>query len=150
MFLAVASGVTTDISLVAAVNDYVGLIATCPIGSKVKAMYIEYSYNGNSTISNGRMDFFVCKNPNFGIGTFPVPGATGGNNKRKFIFLERKGLNPFSTGGFGANSQLARGAGWIMIPKRYQNIAEGDSIFMRVNSSIAYNFCLKVIYKWFA
>jgi len=150
VFLAVAAAVTTDFVVASSVNDYTGAIGTCPIGAKIKAIFIDYSYNSNSSISNGRMDFYLCKNPNIGLANFPIPGATGGNAKRKFIFLERKGLNPVATAGFGANSQLARGAGWIRIPKRFQNMAEGDSMTIRIGSSIDYNFCIKTIYKWFA
>jgi len=39
---------------------------------------------------------------------------------------------------------------FLKIPRRFQNMAEGDELVMRIQSSTDYNFCLKIIYKWFA
>ncbi len=152
VFLGVTGAVITDVTLALAVNDYGGTVGTMPIGSKVKAMFIEWSYNNASTLE-GRMDLYVAKQPaSVGIGTFPIPGATGGQVNRKYIFLERKGLqNPFNTGsGFAVSSQIRGGYTLLRIPRRYQNMAEGDAIILRIQGSTDYNFCLKVIYKWFA
>ncbi len=152
VFLGVTGAVITDVTLAASINDYVGTVGTCPIGSKIKGMFIEWSYNNASTLE-GRMDWFVAKTPGaVTITALPVPGATGGHLNRKFVFQERKGLqNPFNTGsGFAVSSQIRGGMIFLKIPRRFQNMAEGDKLAMRIQSSTDYNFCLKVIYKWYA
>lgn len=145
VFLGVAGGTTTAISFAAAVNTYAGGIGTCPISAKIKAVFIDISYT-SGTIVPARMDWFVQKVP-FGIPGL-VPGATGGATARKFVILERKGLNNTNDGGSGNNPRAA--AGWLMIPKRFQNMAEGDVWQIRAAGSTLYDLCVKVIYKWVA
>jgi len=152
VFLKVTGAVITDVLLATAVNDYDGTVGTCPIGSKIKGCFIEWTYNADSTLE-GRMDWYFAKIPaGLAIASFPIPGATGGNLKRKYIFQERKGLtNPFNTSAtFAVSSQIRGGMMFLKIPRRFQNMAEGDFLAIRVQSSVDYNFCLKVIYKWFA
>ncbi len=144
----VAAGVTTDLLVATAVNDYTGLIGTCPIGCKIKAIFISYSYNFAQGFPT-RMDMYVAKIPaGFGVGGFPVPGATGGSLFRKYIFLEVKGLGSASSDAFGQDSQIRGFQGWLMIPKRFQNMAEGDFLAIKFGSASNYNICTKVIYKW--
>ena len=152
VFLKVTGGTRTDVSVALAVNDYVGTVGTCPIGSKVKGIFIEWSYNADSTLE-GRLDWYFAKFPgSLNFAAFPLPGATGGHINRKFIFQERKGLtNPFNTGsGFAVSSQIRGGMMFLKIPRRFQNMAEGDFLGLSIHSSVNYNFCLKIIYKWFA
>ncbi len=152
VFLKVTGGVITDVIVATAINDYVGTVGTCPISAKVKGVFIEWSYNADSTLE-GRLDWYFAKMPgSITFGNMPVPGATGGDVNRKFIFQERKGLtNPFNTGsGFAVSSQIRGGMMFLKIPKRFQNMAEGDTLAIRIHSSVNYNFCLKLIYKWFA
>ncbi len=152
VFLKVTGGTVTDVTIAAAINDYVGTVGTCPIGSKIKGCFIEWSYNADSTLE-GRLDWFFAKVPaGLSLASYPTPGATGGTLRRKFIFQERKGLtNPFNTGsGFAVSSQIRGGMMFLKIPRRFQNMAEGDELGLKIHSSVNYNFCLKVIYKWFA
>ncbi len=152
VFLKVTGGVITDVIVCAPVNDYIGTVGTCPISAKVKGCFIEWSYNADSTIE-GRLDWFFAKQPaGVPLSSFPTPGATGGDPRRKFIFQERKGLtNPFNTSsGFAVSSQIRGGMMFLKIPRRFQNMAEGDQLVLRIHSSVNYNFCLKLIYKWFA
>ncbi len=152
VFLKVTGGTITDVIVAQAVNDYIGTVGTCPISSKIKGCFIEWSYNADSTLE-GRLDWFFAKAPGTIVaGSFPTPGATGGNLNRKFIFQERKGLtNPFNTGsGFAVSSQIRGGMMFLKIPRRFQNMAEGDLLILRIHASANYNFCLKIIYKWFA
>jgi len=152
VFLKVTGAVITDVVVAKSVNDYIGTVGTMPIGSKVKGCFIEWSYNADSTLE-GRMDWYFCKLPaGEAFVNMPIPGATGGNLRRKYIFQERKGLsNPFNTGsGFAVSSQIRGGIMFLKIPRRFQNMAEGDQLAIRIQSSVNYNFCLKVIYKWFA
>ena len=145
--LVIAAGITTRINIVAAVNDYTGSVGTCPIGSKVKAVWLETSYTKAESVI-GRLDYLVMKIPG-GTTIITTPGNTGGATFRKFIFLERKGL--LSNDGLAEQGgSPARAAGWLMIPKRFQNMAEGDSLILDVGSSVVYNFCAKIIYKWHA
>jgi len=152
VFLKVTGGTITDVIVAQSVNDYTGTVGTCPISSKVKAVFIEWSYNADSTLE-GRLDWLFCKAPgSLNASVMPVPGNVGGDLNRKFVFQERKGLtNPFNTGsGFAVSSQIRGGMMLLKIPRRFQNMAEGDQLILRIHSSVNYNFCLKLIYKWFA
>ncbi len=152
VFLKVTGGVITDVVLITPVNDYTGTVGTCPISAKVKGCFIEWSYNADSTLE-GRLDWYFAKIPaGQTLASFPTPGGTGGAPRRKYIFQERKGLtNPFNTGsGFAVSSQIRGGMMFLKIPRRFQNMAEGDAVVIRIHASVNYNFCLKVIYKWFA
>lgn len=143
---AVAAGVTTRIAVASTVNDYTGTVGTCPLGSIIKALWIEASYTKADSLV-GRLDWLVIKIPSGVGGLTTVPGATGGFIGRKFIFLERKGIQS-NDGLVGQGGSPARSAGWLMIPKRYQRMGEGDTLNIDIGSSVVYNFCLKVIYKW--
>ncbi len=145
---AVAAGTSITVVLAVAVNDYVGTVGTCPLSSKIKALWIETSYTKADSLV-GRMDWLVAKKPANTTFAGLVPGATGGSNLRKFIFLERKGI--MSNDGLVAQGGSPKfSAGWLRIPKRYQNMGEDDEIILRFNSSVVYNICIKIIYKWYA
>jgi len=142
----VAGGTTTEVVFASAINTYAGGIGTCPISAKIKAVFIEVSYTSGTEVP-ARMDWYVGKAPS-GTSLVAVPGGTGGTLFRKFIFLERKGLN--NTVGSGTGNNPRASAGWLMIPKRFQNMAEGDTIVFRANGSTLYDLCVKFIYKWVA
>ncbi len=145
--IGVAAATTTIISIANPVNDYIGTVGTCPIGAKVKAVWLDMSYNkGENTV--GRMDWYVWKKL-AGIAT-PTPGATGGISQRKLIFLERKGLNFSLDGLLEQGGGAKNSSGWLMIPKRFQNMAEDDELQIVYNSSVVSNVCVKIIYKWYA
>jgi len=142
VFLNVAAGVTTDFAVVQSVNDYTGGIGTCPIGAHVKSIYIEASYNG-PTGGQARMDWFIGKSPGNNL-TLPIPGATGGDDNRKWIFHESKGMMPSEEGG------IAKKSGWIRVPPKMQRMGEDDRILIRIGASSVYSWCGKTIYKWYA
>jgi len=147
VFLGVAAGTITDVNFATAVNDYVGGIGTCPISAKIKAVFIDVSYTSGTEVP-ARMDWLIMKAPaNVGAG-LTIPGATGGTLNRKYILLERKGLNNTVGAGTGNNPRAA--AGWLMIPKRFQNMAEGDNFHLRASGSTLYDLCVKIIFKWIA
>jgi len=141
--IAVAGGVTTIVNLAESKNDYLGVVGTCVISAKIKAIWLELTYNSES-VNQQRLDWFLAKKPGI-VGITAVPGATGGALDRKFIFLERKGLNPKTAGG-----SPAKVAGWIRVPKRFQNMAEADKFQLHINASDTYSVCIKAIYKWYA
>ncbi len=147
-FLGVAGGVTTDFIIANAVNDYTGIVSDVQIGCHIKAVWIEYSYQFTQT-AQGRMDMYLCKKPGVAsITAYPVPGSTGGDNARKFIFLERKGLGNVPSAAAGTDSVSRGFAGWVKIPKRYQRMGENDQFIIRFGSSSNYSVCNKIIYKW--
>ncbi len=142
--IAVGAGVTTTVVLCESKNDYLGAVGTCVIGAKIKAIWLELTYNSES-VNQQRLDWYLAKKPGSHGAFISIPGATGGNLERKFIFMERKGLNPKTAGG-----SPTKVAGWIRIPRRYQNMAEADKIQIAINASDVYSVCIKAIYKWFA
>ncbi len=147
-FLIVAGGVTTDIQIAAAVNDYTGTQGTCPTNAQIKGFYMETSYANNDSIV-GRTDWFLCKRSSgIAITSFPTPGSTGGHELRRLIFHERKGIITNSSGGT-QGGQVSKAVEFIGIPKRFRKMSENDGWFIRVGSSENYSFCLKCIYKWY-
>ena len=145
--LIVAGGVTTDIDIAVAVNNYTGGVGDVPMGSSVLGFYLETSTNNVDNIV-GRTDWYLCKRPgNRGIGDYPSPGATGGSEVRKLIFHESKGIgqgSPTTAGG-----QSIRMREFIKIPKGFRRFGESDKWTIRIGSSENYSFCLKCIYKWY-
>ncbi len=144
----VAGGTTTTITLASAINTYAGTVGTCPIGSKIKAIWVELTY-GAETNTTTRTDWYLAKKPTNVV--LPTPGATGGNVARKFIFMERKGIaSTLFDGTNSAGGTPPRVAGWIRVPRRFQNMAEGDVFQLLIGSSAIYSVCTKIIYKWYA
>ncbi len=147
-FLLVSAGVTTDIDIASAINNYVGTIGTCPLGAKILGFYLETSYNLSQVIV-GRVDWYLCKRESGRqIGGFPTPGATGGTELRKRIYHERKGVLDGGTTS-NAGGQTSKSVEFIKIPPGVQRMGENDTWTIRVNGSTNYSFCLKCIYKWY-
>ncbi len=143
----VAGGVTTDIDIATAINDYTGTVGTVPLGSSILGFYLETSTNNVDNIV-GRTDWFLVKRDN-GLATtnYPTPGATGGNIRRKFIFHESKGIGQgTATTGGGQSTRMRE---FIKIPRKFRRMGENDAWTIRVGSSENYSFCLKCIYKWY-
>ena len=149
--LTVAGGTTTDSVVLSTVNDYIGTVGTCPLGSTVLGFFIESSAIdvSGSDLSN-RIDWFLCKKPGaVVITTFPVPGATGGVQLRNAIYHEEKGIFP-SSAVVGAGLQQLRTRTFVRVPRSKRRMAEGEQWVIRSGSSGSYSVCYKVIYKWFA
>ncbi len=149
-----AGGVTTDIDIATAVNAYAGSVGTMPLGSSLLGFYLEISTNNVDNIV-GRTDWYLCKrNGNLSVANYPVPGATGGNINRKYIFHEEKGIHNALTFDNGtantAGGQSFRTKQFIAIPKSKRRMGEADVWTIRVGSSENYSFCMKCIYKWYA
>ena len=144
----VTGGVTTDFDIAVTVNDYTGVVGTIPIGASIMGFYIESSTQVNDSIL-GRVDWYLCKRDNgLTLTSFPVPGATGGAARRKWIFHESKGIGQgeaVSTIG----GQTSRMREFIKIPKRYRRMGEQDAWTIRVGASVDYSVCFKIIYKRF-
>ncbi len=145
--LIVPAGTTTSIDVATSVNDYSGGVGTCPLGSSILGFYVESSF---STVGGiGRLDWLLCKrNAGLAAVNFPTPGASGGDVRRKYVFHESKGLVQGETT-VGAGGQTSRNRDFLRIPRSFRRMGENDAWTIRVGSSEAYNFCLKVIYKWY-
>jgi len=147
VFLSIVGGVTTDIDLATSVNDYDGTVGTCPLGCTILGFYLETS-TGNQSSAPTRIDWYITKrDAGLGLSNWPVPGATGGNVRRKQIFHESKGLGQGIAA--GVTGQTTRVREFIGIPKRFRRMGENDKWSIRVGSSNDYNFCMKCIYKWY-
>ena len=141
MFLAVAAGVTTTVTIASVVNDYVGAAATVPIGSKIQSVYLFFQILPTTGTAN--VDGYIARFP-AGI-TLPVPGATAGDINRKFILHEEKGLP--GNAADGAYPLTFKGV--VRIPRGRQRMGEGDLIELRLRGVDEYNACVKCIYKFY-
>lgn len=142
--LGVAGNTTTAVALATAVNDYAGVVGTCPLGCAIKGFEIELS-DRQDLASSARRDWYINKNPGGAI-TFPAPGSTGGSPVRRYIIHEEKGLAADD------NVGTIRQRIHINIPKRYWRMGEGDIWQLRYGTSGGagepYDLCIKCIYKW--
>lgn len=141
--LSVTGGITTTVSLAAAVNTYGGGVTEVPIGAKVAGVYLFVQIAGDSSVQN--MDWYVAKAPNATWTANPVPGSTGGSNFRKFILHEEKGIPAALT--TGGNPLTFRGV--IKIPRGRQRFAEDDSLRIVLRGASTHSLCIKCIYKFY-
>ncbi len=149
-FLSVAAGVTTDFVIASQVNNYTGTVGDCPLGTTILGFYIESSAANIGANVAGRVDWFLGKVQGSPVIAtyFPVPGATGGDDNRRMIFHESKGLlNAAGTTGEGGTPPRSRE--FISIPKKFRRMGENDRWVIRIGSSEGYSACFKVIYKWY-
>ncbi len=91
------------------------------------------------------IDWFIAKNPSGSL-TLPAPGSTGGNENRRFILHEGKGLVGFDT--VTGGRKLFEGV--IKIPRHMQRMGRDDELTVNIESP-GHNaqFCLKAIYKFY-
>jgi len=141
VFLGVAAATTTTFTVSSTVNDYTGVVATCPIGAKISSVYVFAQVL--PTLGTANVDWFMAKIPT-GV-VLPTPGATGGNAARKFILHEEKGIP--GNAGDGAYPLTFKGV--IRIPKGRQRMAEGDVIRILFRGVDIHNICVKAIYKFY-
>lgn len=141
--LGVAAGTVTNVTLANAVNDYTGASATVPIGSKVHGVYLFFQIILQSVGTN--VDMYVWKGPQTLQGSMPIPGATGGDQNRKFILHEEKGIP--GTLNNGASPLTFRGV--IKLPKGRQRMAENDLLEIKFRGAAVYDACIKCIYKFY-
>jgi len=142
--IGVAAGVTTDVVLGDAVNNYAGAVTEIPIGARVSAVYLFLQIQPQA--AQGNVDWYFAKVPRGAtFVSMPVPGATGGNPDRKLIYHEEKGIP--GTFNNGASPLTFRGV--IKIPKMRQRMGEDDRFGVRFRCSTAYDACVKCIYKFY-
>lgn len=141
-FLGVAGATNTEVTLAKTVNDYTGaVVSDVPIGAKVSSVYLFVQILPATGTAN--VDFYVMKRPT-GVGT-PNPGATGGDNARKWILHEEKGIP--GNAADGAYPLTFKGV--IRIPKGRQRFGEGDQLLLFARGADNYNMCVKCIYKFY-
>ncbi len=143
-FLTVAAATVTTVVLATAVNDFAGSAATLPTGSSIKGIYLFVSIQQQAVNSN--VDWYVWKGPVEIAAGMPVPGATGGDQNRRYILHEEKGLpGPVNN---GSPPHIFRGV--IRIPRGRQRFGEADQIQIRLRGAAAYDACVKCIYKFYS
>lgn len=139
-FLGVAGGTTTQVDLLTAQDNYVGGVGTVRTGAVVKAIYLFVQIVNESSSVN--VDWYVFKKAaNVVLG--PVPGASGGDNERRFILHEEKGIPGSTTQGQGPLTFR----GVIKIPPRMRRMGEDDRISIKLRGAQIHDICLKAIYK---
>ncbi len=137
--LGVTAGTISTVQLATVVNDYVGTVGTCVVGSIIKYIYIFVQIIETATTSN--VDWYVRKAP-LAVNV-DTPGAIGGTLSRKYVLHEEKGIPGNSNDG----AYPATFKGVIKIPKGRQRMAEGDSILIALRGTGVHNACIKCIYK---
>ncbi len=133
--------VTTGAAWVDSANDSV------PIGCTVSSMYISVFVflDGAIGATTPVIDWFFAKSPGNSL-TFPEPGATGGNENRRWIMHEEKGLAPSIDD--GGTPMVFKGV--LKIPKGRQRMGNDDSVFISLKSEGHPGFfCVKAIYKFY-
>ena len=86
--LGVAAATVSTVTVASTINDYVGTVGTCPLGSKIMSVYV--FVQGLPTAGTANFDWFLMKSP--GTVGLPVPGAVGGSTSRKYVLHEEKGI----------------------------------------------------------
>ncbi len=132
------------VNVVNTVNDYTGGVIDVPTGAVVKGVYISFNVGAVAgSAGSTSFDWYIWKNPS-GTFTPPTPGVTGGDNKRRHILHEEKGIvNPQ-----GASFMLFKG--YIAIPKGRQRMGEQDILQIVYRSTLTnVSVCIKSIYKFF-
>jgi len=144
-FIGVGGAITTSQTLAVAVNNYTGGVGDCPIGCKLFGMDLFLQCSPDS-VTQGLTDMYVAKIPG-GITTssMPIPGATGGNENRKYILHEQKGI----PGGQVAGALPTQWHMRVRIPKGRQRMAENDKVIVRFRNTNTYNACVKAVFKWY-
>ncbi len=113
-----------------------------PIGGRMSAVYYSlYIYSDAIESTSPLIDIYWWKRV-AGTDTIPIPGSTGTNENKKWIFHEEKGLAGNRTTGM---PMIIKGV--IKIPPRYQRFANGDDFEMRILAPVAGFFCAKHIYR---
>ncbi len=122
--------------------------SSVPQGCHVYGLYLSIyaTLDGSPDASVPVINWFIFKNPSGSL-TPPVPGATGGNENRRFILHEQKGLLGFDTPGAPPRKLFE---GVIKIPRHMQRMGRDDEITVLIRAeNQAGFFCLKSIYKFF-
>ncbi len=106
---------------------------------------IYVTLDGAPDVSVPKVDWYIHKNPGNNL-TMPEPGATGGNDNRRWILHEGKGLLSFDS--ISQPRKLFEGV--IRIPKRMSKFSLDDSLDVRILTENHNGFfCLKSVYKFF-
>ncbi len=142
--ITVAAGTTTTVALASTVNDYTGGSTEVPIGAKITSMYL-FVQAINDVLPLTNVDWYVWKGPGNLAATMPIPSGTGGDQNRRYILHEEKGIPGAADD--GAAPLTFRGV--IKIPRGRQRFGEGDVMQIKVRGVSAHTWCAKIIYKFY-
>ncbi len=140
--LGVAAATQSVTAIAATVNDYTGVVGTCPLGAKISSVFLFVQVLPTTTTEN--VDMAILKSPN--LLAVPTAGAVGGSVMRKYVLHEEKGIP--GNAADGAYPMTFKGV--IRIPRGRQRMAEGDSIRVLTRGTGIHNACIKAIYKWYS
>ncbi len=118
-----------------------------PIGATVSSIYLSIFVflDGAIGATSPVIDWFFAKNPANNL-TLPLPGATGGNENRRWVMHEEKGLAPSIDD--GGTPMVFKGV--LKIPRGRQRMGVDDELIIRILSAGHPGFfCLKCIYKFY-
>lgn len=146
--------VDIETSLAAATNSKVTIVTAtevqaptssataCPIGATISSFFLSVFMLSSDATTSGFGNWYLIKLPGKET-AFPNPGATGLDDQVRFIFHEEKAILSTEDG-------TAMGfKGVIKIPPRFKRVGRGDEWAIVLRSSIAAQFCIKAIYKYY-
>ncbi len=135
---------TTAIAVTVTSNNLVETSNNIPVGGKVGAVYYSIYIFSNSTESTSPVvDLFFWKQQ-VGVLSAPVPGQTGSDPNKRFVFHEAKGLAGNRTQGMPMHIE-----GVFRVPRVYSRFGLDDQLQMKLQNPVAGFFCAKFIYKVF-
>lgn len=115
-----------------------------PIGCTIKSFYVSvYVYSTADGTAAPVIDWYISKNPSDSL-TMPAPTAVGGNENRRFIFHQERGLAANTSG----TPMVFKGV--IKVPRGFQRMGKDDnwSIRLVINGEAGF-FCTQTIYKFY-
>ncbi len=139
----VAQGAIGVLIFVDTVKDYAGVVNEVPVGSLVKAIYVEmWCLSDAATFGNVSITLEKVPNDSTKMTTAQSTNLDAYPNKHNILYTTQ-GLTAPS----GANpTPFLRG--WFKIPKGKQRMALGDQIVLNISSIVqAIEFCGLSIYK---
>ncbi len=121
--------------------------SSVPIGCTISSIFLSvFVYLDEAVgVSTPIVDWYFAKEPGNAF-TMPEPGLTGGNENRRWIMHEEKGLAPDV--GNGGTPMVFKGV--LRIPRGRQRMGKDDrlSIHLLTENHKAW-FCIKAIYKFY-
>ncbi len=144
---ALIDGTTATIPLANAVAGTAWVDAAddlVPQACTIKSFYLSvFVYSTADGTAAPIIDWYISKNPSDSL-TMPAPTAVAGNENRRFVFHQERGLAANTSG----TPMVFKGV--IKVPRGFQRMGRDDNWAVRlvINGEAGF-FCLQAIYKFY-